>query len=59
QFLDEHGNPDLPPTENCGIRVVAGSHHSLITDFMRDPKAGACSVGIPPANLGIRLILDE
>jgi len=59
QYLGEDGKPVLPPTENCGIRVVAGSHHSLITDFMRDPKAGACSVGIPPANLGIRLVLDE
>lgn len=59
QYLDKEGNAILPPTENCGIRVVAGSHHSLITDFMRDPKAGACSVGIPPSNLGIRLILDE
>lgn len=56
QYLDDQGKPMLPPTENCGIRVVAGSHHSLITDFMRDPKAGACSVGIPPSNLGIRLL---
>lgn len=58
-YLDADGRPALPPNENCGVRVVAGSHHSLITDFMRDPKAGACSVGIPPANLGIRLVLDE
>lgn len=56
QYVDQDGNSILPPTENCGIRVVAGSHHSLITDFMRDPKAGACSVGIPPSNLGIRLV---
>lgn len=59
RYVDEEGNEILPATENCGIRVVAGSHHSLITDFMRDPKAGACSVGIPPSNLGIRLIVDE
>jgi len=59
QYLDADGKAMLPATENCGIRVVAGSHHSLITDFMRDPKAGACSVGIPPANLGIRLVLDS
>ena len=59
QYLDEQGEAILPPTENCGIRVVAGSHHSLITDFMRDPKAGACSVGIPPSNLGIRLVSTE
>ncbi len=59
RYLDEQGEAVLPPTENCGIRVVAGSHHSLITDFMRDPKAGACSVGIPPSNLGIRLVSNE
>lgn len=58
QYVDADGKSILPPTENCGIRVVAGSHHSLITDFMRDPKAGACSVGIPPANLGIRLVSE-
>lgn len=58
RYVDENGESILPPTENCGIRVVAGSHHSLITDFMRDPKAGACSVGIPPANLGIRLVRE-
>lgn len=59
QYVNEAGESILPPTENCGIRVVAGSHHSLITDFMRDPKAGACSVGIPPANLGIRLVTTD
>ena len=45
--------------ENCGIRVVAGPHRSYITDFMRDPKAGACSVGVPPSHLGFRLVLDD
>jgi len=30
-----------------------------MTGFFRDPKAGACSVGIPPANLGIRLVRSE
>lgn len=58
QYLDAEGQPVLPPNENCGVRVVAGSHYSLITDFIRDPKSGACSVGIPPSNLGIRLVLD-
>ena len=58
-YLDEEGKDMLPPTENCGVRVVAGSHYSMITDFMRDPRSGACSVGIPPANLGIRLVRDD
>lgn len=58
EYQDADGKVTLPPFENCGVRVVAGSHHSMITDFMRDPKAGACSVGIPPANLGIRLVRE-
>ncbi len=46
-------------TENCGVRVAEGSHRALMISFIRDPKAGACSVGIPPANLGIRLVREE
>lgn len=57
-----HVAPDgvstTPLGENCGIRVVAGSHHSYISDFIRDPKGGACSVGVPPSNLGFRLVHD-
>lgn len=59
QYVGDDGKAMLPPNENCGVRVVAGSHYSLITDFIRDPKGGACSVGIPPANLGIRLLRDD
>lgn len=45
--------------ENCGVRIAEGRHRAYMTGFFRDPKAGACSVGIPPANLGLRLIRDE
>ncbi len=50
-----------PPTEmqSCGVRVVEGAHRSYLTDFVRDPKGGACSVGTPPNNLGIRLVRDD
>jgi formylglycine-generating enzyme required for sulfatase activity len=58
----QHVAPDGVSTtqvgENCGIRVVAGSHRSYISDFIRDPKGGACSVGVPPSNLGLRLVQD-
>ena len=46
-------------TENCGVRVAEGSHRALMVGFIRDPKAGACSVGVPPANLGIRLVRED
>lgn len=44
--------------ENCGIRILGGEHRSYMTDFIRDPVSGACSVGLPPANLGFRLVRD-
>lgn len=45
--------------ENCGVRIAEGRHRAYLTGFFRDPKAGACSVGVPPANLGFRLVRDE
>jgi hypothetical protein len=30
-----------------------------VTDFIRDPKAGGCAVGVPPDNLGFRLVVER
>ena len=57
--VGEEGVAPVMTSENCGIRVLAGKHIGYIIDFIRDPTSGACSVGIPPNNLGIRLVLDE
>ncbi len=46
-------------TVNCGVRVVEGRHRSYMTDFIRDARSGGCAVGIPPANLGFRLVRDD
>src|SRR5262249_8570020 len=35
-------------TVNCGIRVVEGRHRTYMPDFIRDARAGGCSVGTPP-----------
>jgi formylglycine-generating enzyme required for sulfatase activity len=43
----------------CGIRIAAGRHPSALSDFIRDPVAGACSVGTPPAHLGLRLVRES
>lgn len=43
---------------NCGVRVVEGAHRSYMTDFIRDPKSGGCAAGVPPTNLGFRLVVD-
>jgi formylglycine-generating enzyme required for sulfatase activity len=44
---------------NCGVRVVQGAHRTYMTDFIRDPRTGGCAAGVPPANLGFRLVVDR
>lgn len=44
---------------NCGVRVAAGAHRSYMTNFIRDPRGGGCAAGLPPANLGFRLVREE
>ena len=55
--LDESGNA-LNSTANCGVRVVEGQHRAYVTDFIRDARAGGCAAGIPPSNLGFRLVRE-
>jgi formylglycine-generating enzyme required for sulfatase activity len=43
---------------NCGVRVVQGAHRTYMTDFIRDPRTGGCAAGVPPANLGFRLVVE-
>lgn len=45
--------------ENCGVRIAEGAHRAAMTAFIRDPKGGACSTGVPPAHLGLRLVREE
>ena len=40
----------------CTIRVLEGKHSAATSFFIRDAKSGGCSVGIPPDNLGFRLV---
>ena len=44
---------------HCGVRVVEGSHRTYMSDFIRDARAGGCSSGTPPSNLGFRLVHDN
>ena len=44
---------------NCGVRVVQGAHRVYMTDFIRDPRTGGCAAGVPPANLGFRLVIEQ
>ena len=43
----------------CSIRVANGQHRTPMTYFIRDAKNGGCSVGVPPDNLGFRLVRQE
>ncbi|WP_332702173.1 SUMF1/EgtB/PvdO family nonheme iron enzyme [Devosia sp.] len=46
----------LSETPACTIKVLNGQHRTPMSFFIRDAKSGGCSVGIPPDNLGFRLV---
>jgi formylglycine-generating enzyme required for sulfatase activity len=52
------GDAERVTNVNCGVRVVEGAHRTYMTDFIRDPKAGGCAAGVPPSNLGFRLVIE-
>ncbi|HXH44761.1 MAG TPA: SUMF1/EgtB/PvdO family nonheme iron enzyme [Bradyrhizobium sp.] len=56
--VDDAGNAGRS-TVNCGVRVAEGAHRAYVTDFIRDPRAGGCAQGVPPANLGFRLLRED
>ncbi|QAU45147.1 SUMF1/EgtB/PvdO family nonheme iron enzyme [Bradyrhizobium guangzhouense] len=56
--VDASGNAGRP-TVNCGVRVAEGAHRAYVTDFIRDARAGGCAQGVPPANLGFRLVRED
>jgi formylglycine-generating enzyme required for sulfatase activity len=56
QKIDANDAATDRPIENCGVRVVEGRHRAYVTNFVRDARAGGCAVGVPPANLGFRLV---
>ncbi|MFC3567922.1 SUMF1/EgtB/PvdO family nonheme iron enzyme [Paracoccus simplex] len=55
--IDDSGRI-LREGESCGIYIAEGLHRAAMVDFIRDPKSGGCSVGVPPANLGFRLVRE-
>jgi formylglycine-generating enzyme required for sulfatase activity len=56
--LDGRGDA-VVSTMHCGVRVVEGRHRAYMTDFVRDARSGGCSAGVPPTNLGFRLVRDD
>jgi formylglycine-generating enzyme required for sulfatase activity len=55
--LDEAG-AIIRTRPNCGVRLAEGAHRAYVTDFIRDAHAGGCATGVPPANLGFRLVRE-
>jgi formylglycine-generating enzyme required for sulfatase activity len=56
--LDDAGGA-ISKNSNCGVRVAEGQHRSYVTDFVRDARAGGCAAGLPPSNLGFRLVRES
>lgn len=57
--LDATGEPVGRGTSNCGVRIAEGRHRAYVVDFIRDARAGGCAAGIPPSNLGFRLVRED
>jgi formylglycine-generating enzyme required for sulfatase activity len=56
--IDASGKTIAEPLINCGVRAVQGRHRTYMTFFLRDAKAGGCSMGKPPDHLGFRLVRE-
>ena len=55
--LDKAGQV-VNDVSSCGIYVASGKHRAAMSSFVRNPKGGGCAVGVPPDNVGFRLIKD-
>jgi formylglycine-generating enzyme required for sulfatase activity len=42
----------------CPAYYVNGEHEAEIPTFLRDAVSGGCAAGVPPTNLGFRLVRD-
>ena len=43
---------------DCPAYIAAGLHEAAVSVFIRDPAYGGCALGVPPANIGFRLVED-
>jgi formylglycine-generating enzyme required for sulfatase activity len=57
--LSPDGTATESAVENCGVHVVEGFHRTYMSNFIRDGKSGGCAVGLPPDNLGFRLVRER
>jgi formylglycine-generating enzyme required for sulfatase activity len=45
------------PDANCPAYYAEGQHEAALSALIRDPASGGCALGVPPANVGLRLVL--
>jgi formylglycine-generating enzyme required for sulfatase activity len=50
--------PNADPAR-CPAYIAEGQHEAVMSLFVRDPIAGGCAAGVPPANVGFRLVSDD
>ncbi|MEO5806739.1 SUMF1/EgtB/PvdO family nonheme iron enzyme [Devosia sp.] len=54
--LPTNPHDDATSIVSCGVRYLEGRHRSPMNVFVRDARGGGCSAGVPPENLGFRLV---
>jgi formylglycine-generating enzyme required for sulfatase activity len=50
--------PKADEDRRCPAYFAVGEHEARVPVFVRDPSAGGCATGTPPAHLGLRLVKD-
>lgn len=45
--------------DSCGVRYLEGRHRTALSIIIRDARGGGCATGIPPDNLGFRLVRER
>jgi formylglycine-generating enzyme required for sulfatase activity len=48
----------LSTLDSCGVRMLEGKHRTPMSNFIRDAQGGGCNAGVPPDNLGFRLVRE-
>ena len=43
----------------CPAYIAGGLHEAIISAFVRDPLTGGCAAGLPPVNVGFRLVREN
>ncbi|TPI29879.1 formylglycine-generating enzyme family protein [Mesorhizobium sp. B3-2-1] len=57
--LAKDGSGVASSVDNCGVHVLEGLHRAYMSNFISDGKSGGCAVGLPPDNLGFRLVRNH